>query len=88
MNPTHTTTPTTPLLVDAREAARLLNLSESYVRHLTRTGRLPCVRLGRAIRYRPAALDATVANMEKLGLDNALAVCHNSGDEEGNAGHV
>jgi len=44
--------PTPPLLVDAREAARLLGIGKSLFYQLQATGRLPPpVRLGRAVRW-------------------------------------
>jgi excisionase family DNA binding protein len=39
-------------LLDAAEAAALLNVKTSWVREATRDGRLPCVVLGRYRRYR------------------------------------
>lgn len=47
------TTETLPLIVDAREAARLLSMSERSLWSLTvPRGPLPCIRFGkRAIRY-------------------------------------
>ena len=43
--------PEPPLLVDSREAARLLGCCERTLWGLTRDGKLPVVRLGRAVRY-------------------------------------
>ena len=42
------------LLIDTREAARLLCVSESTLVRLTRTGGLPCSHIGRSVRYDPA----------------------------------
>jgi len=50
-----------PLLVDAREAARLLAVSARTLWTLTDSGALPCVRIGRLVRYRPTDLAAWVA---------------------------
>lgn len=53
-NPQQQTTPpasAAPLLVDGREAARLLGLSPRTVWQLTRDGSLLAVRVGRAVRY-------------------------------------
>lgn len=44
------------LLVDALEAARLLMISTRTLWTLTRSGQLPAVRIGRAVRYRPESL--------------------------------
>jgi excisionase family DNA binding protein len=40
-----------PLLVDAREAARLLSISERTLWTLTDQGELPRVKIGRSVRY-------------------------------------
>ena len=48
-----------PLLLNPREAAGLLGVSERTLRDLTEPrGDLPTVRVGRLVRYRPAALEA------------------------------
>jgi excisionase family DNA binding protein len=41
-----------PLLLDSRQAAKLLHVSERTLWALTDEQKLPCVRLGRAKRYR------------------------------------
>jgi len=41
-----------------QEAARFLSVSESWVYTATRTGVLPAIRLGRAVRFNPANLRA------------------------------
>jgi len=46
-----------PLLVDARQAARLLSVSPRTLFSLTKTGRIPVVRIGRATRYSPKDLE-------------------------------
>ena len=38
-------------LLDAVEVSKLLNVPTRWVREASRDGRLPCVRLGRYIRY-------------------------------------
>ena len=45
-----------PLLVDCREASRLLSCSERTLFDLTKSGSLPVVRLGRSVRYSPEDL--------------------------------
>lgn len=40
-----------PLLVDATVAARLLSVSVRTLANLTARSELPCVRIGRALRY-------------------------------------
>ena len=43
----------------ARDVAKVTKLSERTVFTLTQDGVIPCIRLGRSVRYRPAAvLDA------------------------------
>ena len=41
----------TPLLIDAKTAAKLLNLSERTLRTLTKRGELPVVKLMRRVLY-------------------------------------
>lgn len=43
-------------LVDTTEAAKILNMSEAAVRKAAERGQLPCVRLGRRLRFRRADL--------------------------------
>jgi len=45
-----------PVLLTPREAAQALAISERHLWSLTKAGVVPAVRLGRAVRYRPAAL--------------------------------
>src|SRR5262249_26125661 len=52
-----------PLLVNEREAARLLRVSPRTVWQLNASGELPCVRLGRAKRYAVASLQEFVARV-------------------------
>jgi excisionase family DNA binding protein len=40
-------------LMTVREVARLLQLHEKTVRRLVRHGRIPCLRLGRTVRFQP-----------------------------------
>ena len=51
-----TQTPDKPLLLRPRDAARMLALSERTLWSLTQAGLLPCVRVGKAVRYDPADL--------------------------------
>ncbi len=46
-----TRTPEPSLLVDSREAARLLCLCERSVWTLTKAGKLRAIRVGRSVRY-------------------------------------
>ena len=52
-----------PILIDARVAARLLSISARTLWSLTHSGKVPCVRLGRLVRYR-------VADLQGLGADD------------------
>ncbi len=45
-----------PLLLKSRDAARLLAISERKLWELMNSGGVPCVRLGRAVRYDPRDL--------------------------------
>jgi excisionase family DNA binding protein len=53
------------LLWRPREAARALGISQRLLWQLTRDGAVPCVRIGRAVRYSPQALKAWVAGQER-----------------------
>jgi excisionase family DNA binding protein len=52
-------------LLDAKEAAALLHVKESWIRQATREGRLPCVTLGRYRRYRRERLLEWVQAQER-----------------------
>jgi excisionase family DNA binding protein len=50
-----------PILLTVRQAANVLNLSERTLFSLTKTGKIPVVRIGdRGIRYDPADLRAWI----------------------------
>lgn len=53
------------LLVKPEAAARLLAVSPRTLWSLTRAGVVPCVRLGRSVRYSPDTLHAMVAGLER-----------------------
>lgn len=48
--------PVVQLLLSPRDAAKALSISERTLWSLTRAGRLPCIRLGRLVRYGVASL--------------------------------
>lgn len=50
--------PKSPILIDSREAARLLSISPRKLWELTNVGEIPSLRIGRAVRYRVADLEA------------------------------
>jgi len=54
-------------LLDAAEVADVLNVPTRWVREHTRSGLLPCVRLGRYVRYRREAVDSWIAEQESGG---------------------
>lgn len=49
------------LLLSPPEAARALKLSERTLSHFTANGTIPCIRIGRSVRYSPDALRAWIA---------------------------
>jgi excisionase family DNA binding protein len=49
------------VLLTVREAATALAISERTLWELTHRGGLPCVRIGRSVRYVQADLDAWIA---------------------------
>jgi excisionase family DNA binding protein len=49
------------ILLTSRQAAEAMSLSPSYVFKLTQQGKIPAVRIGRAVRYRPEDLQAFAA---------------------------
>jgi len=50
-----------------REAARFLAISERTLWSLTQRGEIPCVRIGRAVRYDPADLREWIAARKRAG---------------------
>jgi excisionase family DNA binding protein len=54
-------------LLDAEQVAGLLAVSVSWVRREARAGRLPSISLGRAVRFRPSAVAAYQAELERRG---------------------
>src|SRR5215469_7825002 len=60
--------PPTDYLLDVEEVARRLNVSPQWVRdHSTRrTPKLPCVRLGSLLRFRPRDVDTFIEQQSQL----------------------
>ena len=54
-----------PMLFTARQAARMLSLSERTLYAITKAGDLPAVRCGRLVRYDPADLRAWIESSKK-----------------------
>lgn len=48
-------------LLDAQQAAALLNVRPSWIRDATRAGRLPCIRVGRHLRFTRPMLEQWAA---------------------------
>lgn len=55
--------PTVRVLVDAREAARMLSISPRKLWSLTKAGAVPSMKVGRVVRYRIDDLDAWTKRM-------------------------
>lgn len=64
-----------PLLLTARDAARLLSVSEKTLHRLTAPrGPIPCVRIGpRGVRYTPAALERWILEQQQQSLQEDQA---------------
>lgn len=54
-----------PLLLTARQTARMLAISERSLYSLTKAGDLPAVRIGRSVRYDPADIRAWIEAAKK-----------------------
>ncbi len=57
-------------LITVREQANLLSVSPRHLHDLTKQRIIPCVRLGRSVRYSPQAVAAA---LEKNATQKALA---------------
>lgn len=58
-----------PILVDARQAARSLGICERTLFSLTKSGEIPCVRIGRRVQYCRDDLRAFVADRKAVQHD-------------------
>ena len=58
-------TPVEPLLLTARQTARMLAISERSLYSLTKVGDLPAVRIGRSVRYDTADIRAWIESAKK-----------------------
>jgi predicted DNA-binding transcriptional regulator AlpA len=56
--------PPTRLLITARDAAFALSMSPRKLWAMTNAGQIPCVRLGRCIRYSPAELQSWIEGQQ------------------------
>lgn len=57
-----------PLLLEPREAARMLRISERTLATFTANGTLPVTRIGRSVRYSPTALRLWIARQQGGGV--------------------
>jgi excisionase family DNA binding protein len=60
-----------PLLLTMRQAAQMLAIGERTMWELTRRGAIPCVRIGRSVRYSPLDLQAWIEAQKRLGSTSA-----------------
>jgi excisionase family DNA binding protein len=51
---------TTAMLIGAGDAAKALAISPRKLWELTASGKIPCVRIGRSVRYKPEDLTAWI----------------------------
>ena len=56
-----------PMLVSASKAAKMLGISPRHLWSLTKSGNVPCNRVGRRVMYAPALLQAWVASSAIMG---------------------
>jgi excisionase family DNA binding protein len=54
-------------LLDVTSAAELLNVRVSWIREATRTGYLPCLKVGKHVRYTRSMLEAWLAEQRADG---------------------
>ncbi len=65
-----------PILLTVRQAAKVLNLSERTLFTLTKSGKIPVVKIGdRGIRYDPADLRAWINSAKNLEKPLDISVC-------------
>ena len=55
------------LLLDAKEIAERLGVPESWVRESARSGAMPCIRLGRYVRFDLADVEAWLESCKQPG---------------------
>ena len=63
----NTTEATPRLLLTPREAAQTLAISPRKLWGLTKSGELPCIRIGRAVRYDVADLHDWIKDRKEVG---------------------
>lgn len=62
-----TVTSAAPLLWDPRTTAQALGVSPRKLWSMTASGEIPSLKLGRLVRYRPEAVAAYLASLERSG---------------------
>jgi len=62
-----------PLVVDVREAGRLLSVSPFTIRRMVKSGRIPSVRISRRLLIPLAALQSLTQATPREGTDPGLA---------------
>jgi len=65
MTPSDIQQPPAPLLLKACDAAVLLAISERKLWQMTNAGKIPCIRMGRAVRYSPDDLKEWIADQTR-----------------------
>ena len=60
---------TDPLLINSPTAARMLCISQRTLWSLTDVGEIPVIRIGRAVRYSPADLQAWIDRTRSTSRD-------------------
>lgn len=68
-----TATNPAPLLVDSVRAGEMLGVSSRTIFALNATGELPAVRIGRAVRYRVADLEAFCARRATVASEQSTS---------------
>ena len=58
-----------PMLLRKQEVARLLQISVRTLEGFTNSGAIPCIRLGRSIRYRLDSVKRAITSMESGSLN-------------------
>lgn len=56
-------------LLRAAKVAELLDVSERYVYQLASQGSIPCVKVGRSVRFRPTDIEAWLDARAKTGME-------------------
>ncbi len=60
-----------PLLLNTRQTAKLLNISERTVFALTKSGDLPSVKIGRCLRFSVSDLETFIKRASERKCENA-----------------